>query len=253
MKKPWKFMVATLIILFAVYLLVKKYSFSITDMSTKIGNRVGGGELGISDYYTLKSYIDLYKKYIEENKYENAYGMLSYSYKSYVPYEEYLKNIKKDNVKDYVLKDIDIITDTTYDAILVTSGDERHYSMIIDTNSKDGILYPDSFLKHKEVNEKVNKKKVEVVLNDYVVNIDKCTLNFKIKNNTSDTVKFSSSNLLTDKQDIVQNEDEIALNAKEEKEITIEYETDYAFPKQIALYRTTDDADKFIEYIIDIK
>ena len=69
----------------------------------------------------------------------------------------------------------------------------------------------------------------------------------------SDTVKFSSSNLLTDKQDIVQNEDEIALNAKEEKEITIEYETDYAFPKQIALYRTTDDADKFIEYIINIK
>ena len=253
MKKPWKFMVITLIILFAVYLLVKNYSFSITDMSTKIGNRVGGGELGISDYYTLKSYIDLYKKYLSEGKYESAYSMLGYSYKSYMPYEKYLENIKNDNIKEYVLEGIDIITDTTYDAILSNSGDERHYSMVVDTTSKDSILYPDSFLEYKAVKDKVNKKKVEVILNDYVVNIDSCVLNFKIKNNTNDTVKFSSSNLLTDKQDIVQNEDEIVLNAKEEKEITIEYETDYAFPKQVAFYRNTSKADKFIDYIIDIK
>ncbi len=253
MKKSWKFMLITLIILFAVYLLVKNYTVSITDMPTKIGSRVGGGELSISDYYTLKSYIDLYKKYLSKGKYEEAYSMLGYSYKSYVPYEKYLENIKNDNIAEYALDGINIVTDTTYDVILSNSGDEKHYSMVIDSTSKNSVIYPDSFLEYKEVKDQVNKKKVEVTLNDYIVNIDKCVLNFKIKNNTNDTVSFSSSTLLTDKQDTVQNEEKIVLNAKEEKEITLEYETDYAFPKQVALYRNTSKADKFTDYIIDIK
>ena len=253
MKKSWKFMIGTLIVLFIIYVWLKNYSNSIVDMESKVGSRVGGGELTTNDYYTLKTYIELYKEYISEGKYETAYRMLGASYRRYISYEEFVDKVKEKNIDDLIIEDINIITDTTYEILLSNSGERAYYSMVVDDTSRSSVIYPESFLDYKEINKKVNKKKVEVTLKDYIVNADRCILNFSIKNNSNETVNFSNSKLLTNEQGTIENDEGIVLNSKETKEITIEYDTNYEFPSQVTLCRGTDKEGEYIDYVIDIK
>ena len=253
MKKSWKFMIGTLLVLFIIYVWLKNYSNSIVDMESKVGSRVGGGELTTNDYYTLKTYIELYKEYISEGKYETAYRMLGITYREYMPYEEYIENLEKENINEFIIENINIITDTTYDLILDNSGDKIHYSIIVDDSSSGSVIYPASFLDYKNINKKINKNKVEIVLKDYVVNIDKIILNFSMNNNSNKKINFFNSKLITNGQGKVENEQNIELNAKESKDITIEYSTNYEFPSQVTLCGNIEGKDKSVDYVIDIK
>lgn len=251
MRKSWKFMIGTLVVLFLIYVWLKNYTTSVVDMDSKVGSRVGGGELTMSEYYTLKSYMELYDKYLSEEKYDLSYMMLGIPYRRYVSYEEYLEKVKKDNLNDFLIEDINIITNTTYDVLLDNSGDKKHYTLVIDDNKSASVIYPESFLDYKEVNAKTHKNKVEIVLTDYVVNIDKCILNFAITNKSNKKVDFSTSKLLTNEQSKIENNQEFVIDAKETKEITLEYGTNYEFPSQVMLCRNMN--DKVIDYVIDIK
>ena len=179
--------------------------------------------------------------------------MLGASYRRYISYEEFIDKLKEKNIDDFIIEDINIITDTTYEIVLGNSGERAYYSMVVDDTSRSSVIYPESFLDHKEINKKVNKKKVEITLKDYIVNIDKCILNFSIKNNSNETVNFSNSKLLTNEQGTIENDEGIVLNSKETKEITIEYDTNYEFPSQVTLCRGTDKEGQYMDYVIDIK
>ena len=251
MKKPWKFMFGTLVVLFLIYLWLKSYTDSVVDMESKVGSRVGGGELTMSEYYTLKSYMELYRKNISEGKYDTSYRMLGITYREYIPYEKYIENLEKENINEFIIEDINIITDTTYDLILDNSGDKIHYSIIVDDSSNGSVIYPASFLDYKNINKKINKNKVEIVLKDYVVN--KIILNLSMNNNSNKKINFFNSKLITNGQGKIESDQNIELNAKESKDITIEYSTNYEFPSQVTLYGNIEGKDKSVDYVIDIK
>ena len=252
MKKSWKFMIGTLLVLFAIYLFINDYTKSLVNMEDKLGIRVGGGELSVRDNSILRAYLELYEKYIAKEEYEKAYNMTGISYREYISYEDYIEKVKSQEIKDMTLENIKAITTSVYDATFDISGEEKHYSILND-DEKMLHIYPDSFLDYAKLDNKASKKKLEIKLEYYVANIDKCILSFNIENRSNKAIEISKSKLAINEHDFAESDEKITLNPKESKKVTLEFETDYSLPKQVILYRSTDKADKFIEYSIDIK
>lgn len=252
MNKSWKFILGMSIVLILIYIFVNDYAKSFVNVEDQIGTRVGGGELSVRDNAILKTYLELYKEYIVKGEYEKAYNMTGKSYKEYLPYEEYVEKVKNQNFEDLIFKNIEIATTSIYDVTFSMSGDEGHYSVLYD-DEKKLYIYPDSFLSYAKVENKVTKKKLEVKLEYYVTNIDKCMLGFSVENRSNDTVEISKSKLFTSENRFVESDENIIINPKESKKIVLEFDTDYSIPKEVILYRSTNKENEFIEYDIKIK
>lgn len=252
MNKSWKFIFGMSFVLILIYLFVNDYAKSLVNMEDQIGTRVGGGELSVKDNAILKTYLELYKERIVNGEYEKAYNMTGLSYKEYLPYEAYVEKVQSQNFEDLIFEDIEIATTSIYDVTFSVSGDKGHYSVLYD-DEKKLYIYPDSFLSYVKVENEVTKKKLEVKLEYYVVNIDKCMLGFSIENRLNDTVEISKSQLLTNENRFVESDEKIIINPKESKKIVLEFDTDYSIPKQVILYRSTNKENEFIEYDIKIK
>lgn len=198
MNKFTKFLIVLSMVLLVLYIILSNYNIKQNDISSKVGAKLGGGELTMREYYTLAQCIETYTKYLNEEDYETAYNMLGTTYRNYVSYEEYASKVQEEDVTDMEIKDIDVISATTFKVVGDVSGDEKYYSIIVDNDLNRFSIYPESFLNYTEINQKVSKKKLDVRLIDAKVTIDKCIMQFEFTNNSpKDTVKFSKMSLLT--------------------------------------------------------
>lgn len=251
MNKITKFLLITCLILFIICMLVMRYDSEMNDMSAKVGAKIGGGELTMSDYYTLVQYMDMYKESILHEKYELAYSFIGSSYKNKVSYKEFTNNIPS-NIDKMQVAQIDRITNTTFNVSLDMSGEFYNYSIIIDKEANDFEILPDSFLDYQKVDKKKKKKGLQCLLTDYTVNCNNCILNFEIKNTSKESVQISNSTLYTNLRDVIENEEQIEIQPGETKVVSIMYETDYAFPTKVVLERNFQDSEKVIEYTFDL-
>lgn len=250
MKKITRFCFVLVIILLSAYILLNNYNKKIEDMSLKIGSKVGGGELSMNEYYTLSQDFELYKRYLENKEYKKAYSLLGASYRRYISFEEFEKKINSIDVSKLELENIGIVTPTTFDLILDYSGDEKHYSMIVDEQINRRKLYPDSFLDYKVIGKEKKSKRVKCLLKDYTVNIDKCIMNFNIENTNSEVINVKEAILYTNLEDVISVVNKDTIESKSSKDITFEFQTDYAFPRKIVLKCSKGEKD--IELIFEI-
>lgn len=250
-KKITKFLLILCLILFVIYLLVSKYSYESTDMSLIVGTKIGGGELTMSDYYTLVKYMDMYKESILHEKYELAYSFIGSSYKKLVTYEEFVTNIPK-NIDKMRVAQIDRVTNSTFKVLIDMSGETYNYSLILEEDSDNFDILPDGFLDYQKVNQKEKRKGLQCVLTDYTVNYDNCVFNFELKNTAKDSIKISSSTLYTNLDDVIKNDNQVEINPGETKMVTLTYQTDYTFPKKIVLSRDINNGEKTLEYTFDL-
>lgn len=248
MNKIKKFLLVILCILAFAYFILNNYTKELENMSLKVGQKIGGGELSMDEYYSLLQYFQTYQNYISKGEYKIAYNMLGASYRNYISYEEYEKRIVDSNIKDINIEGIDIITATTFDLITDLSGEKEHYSLIVDEKLK---LYPESFLDYKFLEMKEKDKKVQFLLKDYIVEIDKCILNLEIKNNNSKEVNIKEAILYTNLNDIINLKEDIIIDANSTKSISLEFNTDYAFPENIILKYSIGKNDKELEFNIN--
>lgn len=249
--KITKFLLITCLILFVLCMLVLKLDFNLNNMSLKVGAKVGGGELTMSDYYTLVQYMNMYKESILNEKYELAYSFIGSSYRNKVSYEEFLNNLPK-NIDKMQVTNIDRITNSTFNISLDMSGETTNYSIIINDEMDKFEIFPDSFLDYQEVNKKEKQKGLQCILKDYTVNTTNCVANFELKNTSKKDIQISSSTLYTNLDDIVKDENLIEIKAGESKNISITYETDYAFPEKVILVRNIENSEKTIEYTFNL-
>lgn len=249
--KITKFLLITCLILFILCMLLLKYKTEHSDMSLKVGAKVGGGELTMADYYTLVQYMNMYKESILNEKYELAYNFIGSSYKNKVSYEEFLNNLPK-NIDKMQVTNIDRITTSTFDVLLDMSGEITNYSIIIDKEANKFEILPDSFLDYQEVDKKEKQKGLQCVLKDYTVNTTNCILNFELKNTSKKDLQISNSTLYTNLDDVIKDENSIEVKAGEIQNISITYETDYAFPEKVILIRNIENSEKTIEYTFDL-
>lgn len=249
--KVTKFLLITCLILFVLYILILKYDSDTNNMSLKVGTKITGGELTMSDYYTLVQYMNMYKESILNEKYELAYSFIGSSYKNKVSYEEFLNNLPNNIDKMQVL-DIDRITISTFNVLLDMSGESATYSIIVDSDTDNFEILPDSFLDYQEVNKKESEKKLQCVLKDYTVNITNCVLKFELKNTSKEDIQIVSSTLYTNLEDVIKDENIIEVKAGESKNVSIVYPTDYAFPEKVVLVRNIKNGEKTLEYTFDL-
>lgn len=249
--KITKFLIITCLILFALCMLVLKYDTEISNMSLKVGAKVGGGELTMSDYYTLVQYMNMYKESILNEKYELAYSFIGSSYRNKVSYEEFLGNLPK-NIDKMQVTNIDRITTSTFNISLDMSGETTNYSIIIDNKTDKFEIFPDSFLDYQEVNKKEKQKSFQCILKDYTVNTANCVMNFELKNTSKNDIQISSSTLYSNLDDVIKNEEIIEVKAGESKNVSITYKTDYSFPEKVVLVRNIENSEKTLEYTFDL-
>lgn len=256
MKKLTKFLLIIVCFLVAIYFLLTNFNKQTENMSSKVGYKVGGGELSMHEYYALAQYFDTYKDYMSKGEYKSAYNMLGITYRQYIPFENFERNIDKEKVKSLKLEDINIVTPSTYELVLNindsknASGEKIHYSIVNDTSIDRVYLYPDSFLDYKIIgdSEKTNKIKCELV--DYIVYTDKTELNFEIKNSKNEKFNMTEAILYTNLDDVITLNDALVINEKEVMKKVLSFETEYAFPKKIVLKGNVGNKD--VEFVFEI-
>lgn len=251
MKKTIKnFLMILICILLVAYLILNNYTKQTENISSKVGSKIGGGELSMHEYYALSQYFDTYKNYINTKEYKKAYNMLGITYRNYIPYEEYEKNISRKNIEKLMLEEITPITASTYDLVIDNSGEKSHYSIINDTSIDRVYLYPESFLDYKNVEQKVKEKKIESKLIDYIVYVDKTDLTFDIKNNRSEKINAYEATLYTNLDDVITINESVEINSKESKKVVLSFDTDYAFPEKVVLKCIV--GNKNVEFVYEI-
>lgn len=256
MNKLTKFLLILVCILAIIYFILINFTEETENMSSKVGPKVGGGELNMHEYYALAQYFDTYKNYISNKEYKSAYNMLGITYRQYISFEEYEKNINIEKKESLELEDINIITASTYDLVMNVSNDENasgekvHYSIVYDTSIDRVYLYPDSFLDYKTVEDSKKSNKINCKLIDYIVYIDKTELNFEVKNTKNEMLNITEATLYTNLDDVITINENVPINAKETKKVTLSFETDYAFPEKVVVKGTI--GDKNVELIFEI-
>lgn len=250
MNKITKFLLIVLCILAFAYFLLNNYTKNIEDMASKVGNKIGGGELTMNEYYSLIQYFDTYKDYVLKKEYKSAYSMLGASYRNYVSYDEYESKISKKEIDKLQVEDVNIITTSTFEIVTDMSGEKEFYSIIIDKQINKPKIYPESFLDYKNVEVTKKQKNVKCILKDYIVNNDKCTLNFEISNNNKDKFSLNEATLYTNLADAVKVEEKVEVNSKELKSFSLSFDTDYAFPNEVVLKGTIGNKDS--EFVFKI-
>lgn len=250
MNKITKFLLIILCILAFAYFLLSNYNKEMEDMPSKVGAKIGGGELTMNEYYSLIQYFDTYKDYVSKKEYKSAYSMLGASYRNYLSYDEYESKISKKEMDKLQIDDVNIITASTFEIVTDISGEKEIYSIIIDKQINKPKIYPESFLDYKNVEISKKQKNVKCILKDYIVNNDKCILNFEINNNNKNKFILNEATLYTNLADVVKVEEKVEVNSKEVKSFSLSFDTDYAFPNEVVLKGAVGDKD--IELVFKI-
>ena len=250
MNKITKFLLIVFCILAFAYFLLSNYTKETEDMASKVGNKIGGAELTMNEYYSLIQYFDAYKDYVLKKEYKSAYSMLGASYRNYVSYDEYESKISKKEIDKLQIEDVSTITTSTFEIVTDISGEKEIYSIIIDKQINKPKIYPESFLDHKDVEISKNQKNVKCILKDYIVNNDKCILNFEISNNNKEKFSLNEATLYTNLADVVTIGENVEVNSKEVKSFSLSFDTDYAFPNKAILKCAIGNKD--IELIFEI-
>lgn len=256
-KKVSKTLISLMIILIVVLVTFLNYAEQKEDVSQKIGNKIYGGTISTIDFAKIVKVYNTYNEMLKNGEYQEAYNALSYEYMQYKDYENFLKDIKNNEITiaDEIL-DIRQLTAYMY-MITVNAGETQFQSLIIyNPNSAKYHVVPNTLLEHKEINKKIKKDNVVYEILETNNYIDKFVLNMKIinldKKNTAeiDNIKLNRNNGL---RMIKGNISNIELKPLEEKNISIEFETDIDFPKEIEISRTFLKNNSIKTYSVNLK
>lgn len=250
MNKITKILLIIVCFLLVVYLILNGYVKDSENMAKLVGNKIGGGELTMSNYYSLSQCAETYFHYLRDKDYETAYKMLNNNYKEYISFEKYKEKVIKNNYENTEITDINPITKTTYNVITDVSGEKENCTIILNNDGVSFLLLPDNFLDYQKINKKVSKKSLECYLTNYVVTTTNNTFKFSITNKSSEDINIASGKLITNLDDNLECAIDINILPKETKEISVSFVTDYAFPKKIILYRNI--GNNLTEYAFNI-
>lgn len=251
MKKLIKFLVVVICILLFILFLLKGYQHEKEDIASKIGDKVGESELSMSDYYNLARIIeDAYRQYLVQGDYRTAYSMLHQNYRAYTSYEDFENKMSGRDNSQLKVANIKRVTQTTYHVMTNVSGED--FTIIINQDESKFSLLPEAFLAYDNPNMTSKSNNLQCTLKDYLVNVNQTTFHMELKNTSEDEMHITKGMLYTNLDDAVEKSLDMIIPAKQSKEISISFDTNYAFPSKLILYRENGKkAD--IEYTFSIE
>lgn len=235
MNKVTKVLLFIVVILLVANFLLSRYSSEKTDMELKIGAKIAGGELSIKEYYTLAQCMESYRGYILSGETKKAYNMLGGSYRRYKTYDDYEMELQANDFSDFTIKDIEAITQTTFEAKAEINGEEHVFLIIIDNDSNTFAIYPDGFINEASPEDiKFSKKKLKCNVVGYKIYDDECIFDIELENTAgNDSLQLSKITLNSTDEDVFNYEEEIVLNSNEKRNVTLNFNTDYDFPESL--------------------
>ena len=247
-----KIFVVLLIIIFVLLFInytVKKFEQEEMDIKTKIGPVIGNSTVTINEFTLVSERtIGLYLKYLRENKIEEAYSLLSYEYKQYVPLDDFKAYISNTKFSKYSVNSITRKTENMYLATLDVDGEKQE--MLIILVGERFCIVPEPFLKYVIVNEEISKDGVKYILEGYKINVNSCIFDVKIINDKNEDIIISGSNIKLSSGYTINAEGtgnaDFTVSAKQEKDVKIVFETSLDFPVQFEIDR--EDGEKIRMY-----
>ena len=248
-----KFLVKFFRFILISYILVIIISTIISNTIKKqedIVARIGTNEpysISIKDALYIKAYcIEPYIELLKESNYQEAYKMLTTEFQEVTSYEEYLNSIQGIDFNTFEMKNIKMKAEGTYVAdIMYKRNDieeETKYLLYVSPyNSEVIAISPNQFIySYNNLNFKIDK--LELNIQECNINIDSVKLKMRIKNKaTFENVKISSIGV--GYSDAANREETVELLIKpgEEKEVEINYETNYYVPNNIKIKRILEE------------
>lgn len=244
--KILKFIFIAYIIVIGIWTIMNTYKEDTGDIYERIGS-MQPSSISIKDALKIKGYAIMpYADYIKKGDTKSAYNMLSDDYKEYITYEDYLNEIAGIDFETFDMKEIKIKSEGTYVATIVYEKNkeeiETEYLLYLNpANPKIITISPDKFIYNfKDLNFSVNNVRFEV--NDCTIYSDKIYLNAIVKNSSLfETMKFSNVGVGYGENVSKPQNVDIVLEPGEEKNIEIEYETNYYIPNNIKIKRVIDE------------
>ena len=239
--------------LFLGYIVVMIAMFVINGLlkdERNIYKKIGSMEpysISIKDALNIKSYgFETYVSYLKNNDTKSAYKMLTEEYKKIISYESYLKTLENINFDTFDMKEIKMKTTNTYVATIVYEKNDvdvetKYLFYLNEINPKIITISPDNFI-YGYKNTKFKMDGVELYVEECIAYIDTVRLNATLKNTSLfETMEFTNIGVGYD-ESINKNENiDITLAPGEERELNIEYSTNYYIPNNVKLKRFKDE------------
>lgn len=240
--KILRFIVIAYIVVFIVAGIINNY----TKKEKNIMEKIGTTELysvSIKDAMNVNIYGTLlYKDYIKEQRFEDAYNMLTSEYKEVVSYEDFLKSIECIDFDTFRVETIKMKTEGTYvlDVVYDRNGTEKTTQYLVYVNPYNPekmTISPNKFI-YSYRNLNFEKDQIEVRLQECNIFTDKIKMSIVVKNKSIfKDMEFISLGAgfgnAMNKQDSI----ELILKPGEEKLLEVEYDVNYYMPNNIKLKR----------------
>lgn len=255
MKKIIKTLIIFIIISIFIFITLSMYIAEKMDVSQKIGGKLYGGIISTAEFSKISNVYNKYIEMINNGEFQEAYGVLSYEYKNYRDYEYFLKNVVTQNLNLFRITQINKITEYAYLIKLISEDSEIDNLVIFNPDTAKYQIVPDTFLEHREVNQKIKKSKVTYEIIDTINYADRFIVNIKILNqNKKENVEISNIKLIREgARSIKGDKNNILISPLEEKLLTLEFETDIDFPTGVEISRVFLNNKSSRTYTINFK
>ena len=254
MKKIVKILLTLIIIGIFLNITLSRYVEEKSDVSRRIGDKLNGGTMSTSEYAKILEVYEEYTNNLKSGDYEKAYSFLSYEYKQYKTYEDFLKEIKDLNYENIKIEEIIKRTEKMYSVIINEDDIKKENLIIYNSETLKCFIVPEPFLEHNVLNKNLKKKNVEYEVIDTINYIDKFVVNMKITNlSKKDSVCISKFEIINDDgKNISSNLEKLKLEPLEERIVTVTFNTYIEFPNQIRISRLIEKKNLTESYLLDI-
>lgn len=194
------------------------------------------------DYkYIIEKTIGPYLKELREKNYEKAYSYNTPEYNEYVSYDEFVEKISKFDFSTYSVESLTNLTQNMY-MIKLRFSEELMQTFLIIIGEKKSTITPDNFITYSKVDESIEKRNVNYIVNGYKVTVDKCLFEITIENKSKSDVKISSASMTSTKGGIYNAENaSFSIAPNQKLDLEIEFDTSITFPKTFSIERTEED------------
>lgn len=229
---------------------IKDFEESKADITVRIGEKVKGGELSISEYIMLcEKTIGIYLSAGKSGDFKTTYALLTPEYREVISFEDYVESVKNVDFGTAYIEKIDILTSNLYQANVIYSGDvNQEYLIMLEENGYS--IIPDKFLMYKDVNKETAKKNVTYQLVSYEVYTDECVFNCIVTNNRKEDVVISEAMMRDARGVELETELDYTIAPAESKKISIPISSDLFIPTMFELTRETD--EKYMIYQFEL-
>ena len=149
-KKLVFMLLGALIVVLFLNSTLKDFEESKVDIKSRIGEKVNGGELSVSEYIMLcEKTIGIYLSAAKSGDFNTTYALLTPEYRDIISFEEYVESVKDIEFDTAYIEKIDILTTNLYQADVVYSGDKNQEYLIL-LEEKVYSIIPDNFLMYKD-------------------------------------------------------------------------------------------------------